>query len=302
MGELLGVVDVAALRPADRGSIETYLEVAFKHFGASNRRCTFRLIDTDHEGPLLDRLQHLGCREYLDAIRKQKGPSYIPGVASRMRALYTLSKSNALKVLLAAKESTGQSKLWNVSQAISTDMLQQLGASEKDDDTASPCVALLLRLPKTADQVAAFLQQHGAADADEPLLLPDASVDKPGFQAVLKARLRLLLDGWLASLREQGIRLLLLALGYDEAVATPPERLLALGLQELLLLHCPLGSSVVPVAVDEDDASDTQLDTRWPKSTLQLVLAGQPLRRRMEIKTALAALAPVQGPSSSSSS
>lgn len=107
MGELLGVVDVAALRPADRGSIETYLEVAFKHFGASNRRCTFRLIDTDHEGPLLDRLQHLGCREYLDAIRKQKGPSYVPGVASRMRALYTLSKSNALKVLLAAKESTG---------------------------------------------------------------------------------------------------------------------------------------------------------------------------------------------------
>lgn len=64
--------------------------------------------------------------------------------------------------------------------------------------------------------------------------------------------------------------------------------MLALGLQELLLLHCPLGSSVVPVAVDEDDASDTQLDTRWPKSTLQLVLAGQPLRRRMEIKTALA--------------
>jgi hypothetical protein len=107
MGELLGVVDVAALRPADRGSIETYLEAAFKHIGASNRRLGFRLIDTDHEGPLLDRLQHQGCREHLDALRKQNGPNYVPGVSSKMRTIYNLSRSNALRVLLAAKESTG---------------------------------------------------------------------------------------------------------------------------------------------------------------------------------------------------
>jgi hypothetical protein len=68
--------------------------------------------------------------------------------------------------------------------------------------------------------------------------------------------------------------------GYDEAAATPPERLLAHTLQEVLLLHSPPGSSVYPVAVDEDDASDTQLDARWPKSTLKLVLqaAHQPYR------------------------
>jgi hypothetical protein len=70
------------------------------------------------------------------------------------------------------------------------------------------------------------------------------------------------------------------AAGYDEAAATPTERLLAHTLQEVLLLHSPPGSSIYPVAVDEDDASDTQLDGRWPKSTLKLVLqaAQQPYR------------------------
>jgi hypothetical protein len=191
MGELLGVVDVAALRSADRGSIEIYIEAAFKYIGASNRRYGFRLIDTDHEGPLLDRLQHLGCREQLSALRKQNGPQYVPGVASKMRTIYNLIGSNALKVLLAAKESTGgrswaivhssrrhlglatvfiiycllycayagQSKLCNVSQAISTDMLQLLVANAKDEDKGPPCVALLLRLPKTAESVAAFMQE-----------------------------------------------------------------------------------------------------------------------------------------------
>jgi hypothetical protein len=107
MGEVLGVVDVAALRSADRGSTETYLEAAFKHIGAANRRFGFRLIDTDHEGPVQDRLQHSGCREHLEALRKQSGPSYVPGIASKMRTIYNLSRSNALKMLLAAKESTG---------------------------------------------------------------------------------------------------------------------------------------------------------------------------------------------------
>jgi hypothetical protein len=107
MGELLGVVDVAALRSADRESIENYLDAAFKHLGAVNRRCGFRLIDTDHEGPVQDRLQHAGCRELLDALKKQSGPNYVPGVASKMRTIYNLSRSNALKLLLAAKESTG---------------------------------------------------------------------------------------------------------------------------------------------------------------------------------------------------
>jgi hypothetical protein len=68
--------------------------------------------------------------------------------------------------------------------------------------------------------------------------------------------------------------------GYDEAAATAPERLLAHTLQEVLLLHSPPGSSVYPVAVDEDDASETLLDARWPKSTLRGVLqaAQQPYR------------------------
>lgn len=120
MGELLGVVDVAALRCADRGSIETYLEAAFKHLGAANRRQGFRLIDTDHEGPVEDRLQHLGCREHLDALRKQSGHNYVPGVASKMRTIYNLSRSNALKVLLAAKESTGVGLLQHVKAAMLT--------------------------------------------------------------------------------------------------------------------------------------------------------------------------------------
>jgi hypothetical protein len=59
---------------------------------------------------------------------------------------------------------TGQSKLCNVSQSISTDMLQQLRATAKPEDKGPPCVALLLRLPKTADSVAAFLQQPGAGE------------------------------------------------------------------------------------------------------------------------------------------
>jgi hypothetical protein len=59
----------------------------------------------------------------------------------------------------------GQSKLCNVSQSISTDMLQQLVATAKDEDKGPPCVALLLRLPKTADKVAAFLQLPGAGEA-----------------------------------------------------------------------------------------------------------------------------------------
>jgi hypothetical protein len=108
MGELLGVVDVAALRSADRESIEVYLEAAFKFIGAANRRWGFRLIDTDHEGPVQDRLQHAGCREHLYALKKQKGPSYVPGIAIKMRTIYNLSGSNALKMLLSAKESTGQ--------------------------------------------------------------------------------------------------------------------------------------------------------------------------------------------------
>jgi hypothetical protein len=61
----------------------------------------------------------------------------------------------------------GNSKLCNVSQAISTDMLQQLVANAKDEDKAPPCVALLLRLPKTADKVAAFLQPPGAGKLPE---------------------------------------------------------------------------------------------------------------------------------------
>jgi hypothetical protein len=52
-----------------------------------------------------------------------------------------------------------------VSLSISTDMLQQLVANAKDEDKGPPCVALLLRLPKTADNVAAFLQQPGAGEA-----------------------------------------------------------------------------------------------------------------------------------------
>jgi hypothetical protein len=44
-------------------------------------------------------------------------------------------------------------------------------------------------------------------------VLPDAAADKAGFQAAVRKQLRLLLDSWLASLRDRGIRLLLLALG-----------------------------------------------------------------------------------------
>jgi hypothetical protein len=51
------------------------------------------------------------------------------------------------------------------------------------------------------------------ADAAQPLLLPDPAADKAGFQAAVRQQLRLLLDAWLATLRERGIRLLLLALG-----------------------------------------------------------------------------------------
>jgi hypothetical protein len=68
--------------------------------------------------------------------------------------------------------------------------------------------------------------------------------------------------------------------GYDEAAATAPERLLAHTLQEVLLLHSPTGSSMYPVTVDEEDASETFLHAQWPKSTLKRVLeaAQQPYR------------------------
>jgi hypothetical protein len=54
---------------------------------------------------------------------------------------------------------------------------------------------------------------NNAAEPAHPLVLPDAAADKAGFQAAVRKQLRLLLDGWLASLRDRGIRLLLLALG-----------------------------------------------------------------------------------------
>jgi hypothetical protein len=72
----------------------------------------------------------------------------------------------------------------------------------------------------------------------------------------------------------------LLLIDFDDSTAPVAQRLLAQGLQELLLLEFPAGSSLFPV-----DTQEYITNTKWPLSTVQQVLqAAEKLDKLAEVQ------------------
>jgi hypothetical protein len=107
-----------------------------------------------------------------------------------------------------------------------------------------------------------------AADAAQPVLLPDPAADKAGFQAAVREQLQLLLDAWLATLRKRGIRLLLLALG--ERAALPSLHVLSLHVSCVSTANERMPSTYSTALIDADWLHDMwQASCQEPTALMQ---------------------------------